>query len=313
LNLITANPVNQLPATMHVLERGWLSSNNIVFCGQHETAVLDTGYVTHAAQTLALVQQVLQGRTLDRVLNTHLHSDHCGGNASLQAHYACRTTIPFAEREKVLQWNQDALSYRATGQQCPQFSFTDTLQPGDYLTLGDLEWQALAAPGHDPHSLVFYCASEKVLISADALWEHGFGVIFPELEGESGFAQARASIDFMAKLDVRLVIPGHGPMFAGFGAALARAWARLDFFEADPQRHAQYAIKVMLKFLLLEHQRIALPALPEMMANLLIVSNANQRFFQQTPQQLAEAAVAQLVRAGAARVNDDWLVNCDSF
>ncbi len=304
--------MNQLPASMQVLERGWLSSNNIVFCGQHETAVLDTGYVTHAPQTLALVQQVLQGRALDRVLNTHLHSDHCGGNAILQAHYACRTTIPFAERDAVLHWNQDALSFRATGQQCPQFSLTDTLQAGDYLTLGDLEWQAMAAPGHDPHSLVFYCADEKILISADALWEHGFGVIFPELDGQSGFAEARASIDFMAKLDVRLVIPGHGPMFAGFTAALERAWARLDFFEAEPQRHAWYAIKVLLKFLLLEHQRIALAALPDMMTNLLIVSNANQRFFQQTPQQLADATVAQLVRAGAARLDGGWLVNFDA-
>ncbi len=305
--------MNQLPATMHVLERGWLSSNNIVFCGQHETAVLDTGYVTHAPQTLALVQQVLQGRALDRVLNTHLHSDHCGGNASLQAHYACRTTIPFAERDAVFHWNQDALSFRATGQQCPQFSFTDTLHPGDYLTLGELEWQALAAPGHDPHSLVFYCAEEKILISADALWEHGFGVIFPELDDQSGFAEARASIDWMAKLDVRLVIPGHGPMFAGFAAALERAWARLDFFEAEPLRHAQYAIKVLLKFLLLEHQRIALASLPQMMTDLWVVNRANQRFFQQTPQQLADATVAQLVRAGAARVEDGWLVNCGTF
>jgi hypothetical protein len=29
-----------------------------------------------------------------------------------------------------------------------------------------------------------------LLLSADALWENGFGVIFPELDGESGFAEA---------------------------------------------------------------------------------------------------------------------------
>jgi glyoxylase-like metal-dependent hydrolase (beta-lactamase superfamily II) len=73
------------PPEITVFERGWLSSNNILFTGQHSGAALvDTGYCTHSAQTLALVQSALGGRPLERILNTHLHSDHCGGNAALQ-------------------------------------------------------------------------------------------------------------------------------------------------------------------------------------------------------------------------------------
>jgi glyoxylase-like metal-dependent hydrolase (beta-lactamase superfamily II) len=45
--------------------------------------------------------------------------------------------------------------------------------------MGDLDWQALAAPGHDPHALLLWCAEEGILISGDALWQNGFGVIFP--------------------------------------------------------------------------------------------------------------------------------------
>src|SRR5690606_11793573 len=56
-----------------VLERGWLSANNFVFVGRHETAVVDTGYCAHAAQTVALVRATLAERPLDRILNTHLH------------------------------------------------------------------------------------------------------------------------------------------------------------------------------------------------------------------------------------------------
>ncbi|MEN3294746.1 MAG: hypothetical protein V7642_3999, partial [Burkholderiales bacterium] len=82
---------------MQVFERGWLSSNNILFTGRDETALIDSGYVTHAPQTLALASHGLQGRRLDRLVNTHLHSDHCGGNATLQRAYRCRTTIPAAE------------------------------------------------------------------------------------------------------------------------------------------------------------------------------------------------------------------------
>jgi predicted Fe-S protein YdhL (DUF1289 family) len=74
----------QLPASMRVFERGWLSSNNILFMDDDTAALVDSGYVTHAPQTLALLQHALQGRALDLLLNTHLHSDHCGGNALLQ-------------------------------------------------------------------------------------------------------------------------------------------------------------------------------------------------------------------------------------
>ena len=39
-------------------------------------------------------------RPLDLLLNTHLHSDHCGGNAALQArHPGVRTLIPPGQAE----------------------------------------------------------------------------------------------------------------------------------------------------------------------------------------------------------------------
>src|SRR5207237_217473 len=79
------NTAIQLPPTLRVFERGWLSSNNVLFLGREETALVDSGYATHAEQTVALVTHALGGRTLDRLVNTHLHSDHCGGNAALQA------------------------------------------------------------------------------------------------------------------------------------------------------------------------------------------------------------------------------------
>ena len=300
-----------LPATMRVFERGWLSSNNILFTGPGPTALIDSGYVIHAAQTLALVEHALQGRSLERLINTHLHSDHCGGNAALQAHYGCHTAIPAAEADKVRSWDEDALSYKATGQQCARFGFDATLAPGEVLALGGMQWQALGAPGHDPHSLIFYCAGEGILISADALWQNGFGVIFPELEGESGFAEARATLSLIDTLDVRLVIPGHGAPFTDVKPALARAFSRLDYLQADPARNAENAVKVMLKFLLLERQHFALDALPAMFEHNPVIDGARRRYLGKTPAQLAEWAVRSLVRAGAARLVDGQLLNHD--
>jgi glyoxylase-like metal-dependent hydrolase (beta-lactamase superfamily II) len=242
-----------LPPSMHVFERGWLSSNNVLFIDDERTALVDTGYAAHAAQTLALVRHALgRTRTLDLIVNTHLHSDHCGGNALLQAGFACETLIPATEAAAVRDWNEDALTFRATGQTCERFTFTGTIDTGATLRLGGLDWSVLGAPGHDPHSLMLYCAEERVLISADALWENGFGVIFPELEGASGFAEQRAVLDLIATLDIRAVIPGHGAPFTGVAKALDIASSRIDYLRADPARNARNALKVLIVFKLME-------------------------------------------------------------
>jgi glyoxylase-like metal-dependent hydrolase (beta-lactamase superfamily II) len=228
-------------------------------------ALVDTGYATHAPQTLALVRQTLGARPLDLIVNTHLHSDHCGGNALLQATWTCRTAIPASEADVVRDWDEARLTFRATGQHCERFTFSETIAPAQDLRLGGLDWLVLGAPGHDPHSLMLYCADERILISADALWENGFGVIFPELEGESGFAEEQAVLEAIAKLEVRLVIPGHGAPFTDVDAALERAFSRVAWLRADPARNAKNALKVLIVFKLLEVRAMSFDTLLQML------------------------------------------------
>lgn len=295
---------------MQVFERGWLSANNILFVDEEASTLIDTGYVAHAAQTQALLQHALGARRLDRIINTHLHSDHCGGNAALQAHYGVHTTIPEAEADAVRAWDENALSYRATAQQCPRFGFDATLKGGDRLQLGGAQWQVLVAPGHDPHALMLWCEQEGLLISADALWENGFGVIFPELEGRAAFAEARATLELIGSLDVRLVIPGHGAPFTDAHGALQRAFNRLDYLAADPARNAQNGVKVLVKFRLLEQRRVSLAELEDWMREVPLIATSNRLHLRMQEPALAQWVAQQLVKAGAARMQDGWLLDC---
>ncbi len=299
----------KLHPSIHVFERGWLSSNNVLLLGRHDAAMIDSGYVTHKQQTLELVRHALQGRRLERLYNTHLHSDHCGGNAALQSHFGCDTFIPESEAEKVRHWDEDALSFKATGQQCERFTIDGVVTSGQTLVLGDLEWQVLGAPGHHAHSVIYYCPSEKVLVSADALWQNGFGVIFPELEDDGGFEEAGATLDLIAGLDVKTVIPGHGAVFEDVAAALSRARRRLDFLAADPKRNAEYAVKVLLKFLLLERQRMPVADVGPLFASIPLMETMAGKYFGMTPGELAAWAIRQLVRACSARIENDVLLN----
>jgi glyoxylase-like metal-dependent hydrolase (beta-lactamase superfamily II) len=292
--------------SMTVFERGWLSSNNVLFADAGSTVIVDTGYASHAPQTLALVRQKIGGRALDLIVNTHLHSDHCGANALLQQTYACGTLIPASEARAVLDWDEALLSFRATGQRCERFGFTGTLEHGATLVLGGFDWNVLGAPGHDPHSLMLHCPDMRVLISADALWENGFGVIFPELEGESGFAEERAVLELIATLDIDVVIPGHGAPFGDVARALDTAASRLEYLQADPARNAKNALKVLIVFKLMEVRAMTLDAIVSMTAQARVMRAAADALAPAAERRrLVEKIVGELARGGSVKLNGE--------
>ena len=301
-----------LPASIRVLERGWLSSNNVLlFDDDGQATIVDTGYVTHKDQTLALVRHALAGRLLARIVNTHLHSDHCGGNALLKGAFGATIHIPPGHADAVARWDEDELTYRATGQQCDRFVHDGVIKPGTVLRMGGMEWLAYPAPGHDPHSLVLWASAPRILISADALWSNGFGVIFPELEGESGFAEQRAMLQLIETLAPRLVIPGHGAPFTDLGAAIVRAHARLDALSASLERNARHAAKVLLKFYLLEVRQVAMPALIAHAARARYYPLINDRYFRMPFDAFVRQQVSELVAAGVAAMDGDTVHDMD--
>ena len=298
-----------LPPQIRVLERGWLSSNNILIDEGDGCVLIDSGYVAHAAQTLALLQHQLGGKRLAWLINTHCHSDHMGGNAAVQRAYGCRTSIPAGEAPAIAAWDDVTLMLSYTGQSAERFSYDDTIAAGDQLRMGGLEWDALAAPGHDPHALMFYAPAARILISGDALWENGFGLIFQELFGQAGgFADTRATLAAISRLDIATVIPGHGAPFGDAARALDTAFQRLDAYERDPAKLARHALKVMLSFSLMIHGRLALAGLAQFLADRPIYGDINRRFLNLSDAALREYLVRDLARTGALQLEDGWLL-----
>jgi len=291
-----------LPPGIRVIERGWLSANNIVLGAQRETTVVDSGYGAHAAQTVALLEHSLEGKSLDHLVNTHCHSDHMGGNAAIQRRFGCRTSIPAGEAPLIDRWDERELILSAADQRAERFTYDDTFSGGDALVMGEYEWQVIAAPGHDTHAVIFYSPETRVLISGDALWENGFGAVFAQLFGrDTALAETRETLERIAGLDCQVVIPGHGRPFGEVGAALARAFSRLKAYEEDITRLARHVVKVLFTFALLEKRSIPLAELPAYVARVPILAEINSRYLHMTPVAMAEWLVSDLERAGAAK------------
>jgi glyoxylase-like metal-dependent hydrolase (beta-lactamase superfamily II) len=298
-----------LPVGLTVLERGWLSSNNVVFTADGDATVVDTGYVSHADQTLHLVGQALQGRALQRIVNTHLHADHAGGNAALQrAHPGAQILIPPGQVQAVTDWDEVALSYQHTGQRCPVFRHDALLPVGQTLSLGGWHWQVLPANGHDAHMVMLWCDSLGVLISADALWQQGFGVLFPALAGDEGAFEAQmGTLNLIESLQPAVVIPGHGAPFDRPQASIDQARDRLMWMAQEPRRHAQLALKGLVAFALLDRQRMTLAEVVALIDQGLMMQSGFKAQFPEGSDAMAHWVVTQLDRVGAAVWRDEVL------
>jgi len=300
-----------LPPQVRVIVRDWLNANHILLTGRDRTVLVDSGYGRDANATLEKVSVELAGRPLDWLVNTHCHSDHMGGNAAVRRAHACRLSLPIDEAALIEAWDEQTLWLSYADQRCERFEFDDTIATGDVLDWGDLRWRAIAAPGHDMGALMFHCEEEGLLITGDALWENGFGVLLPGPGREERLAATRSTLELISRLDVHTVIPGHGAPFSGVDAALERSLRRLEALERDELRMARHILKVMFVFSLLDRQRLPLSHIPDYLATVPLYADFNARYFQLSYAALAELIVGELERAGAVKKSNGYVIATD--
>ena len=294
----------QLPASVRVIVRGWLNCNQVVLLARGDNVLVDSGYSTHREQTLELLASRggLDRQPLERLINTHCHSDHMGGNAAVASAYGCSITIPAGEVKHVLPWTPQSAWMAEFDQKADPFHFDDTLAAGDTFEGGGFEWEVHAAPGHDMDALMFFEPVHRILISGDALWENGMGFVWPE-EGANPWIEAsHAALSTIERLDPAIVVPGHGAPFVDAKGSIANVRSRLDAFARSPAKNARHVVKVMFVFALLDRQSMAVAEVPGYLARIPCYRRMSERFLGEAPESLAEWLVADLQRAGAIEV-----------
>ncbi len=129
----------KLPPQMHVFVRDWLSANHVVLASRDGGVVIDSGYRKHAPLTLALVasRMGLDGAPLAKLVNTHCHSDHMGGNAALAARLRLPDRRPGRRSAaRSTAWDERTLLLDYADQRAERFDVDEVLQPGCDARLG---------------------------------------------------------------------------------------------------------------------------------------------------------------------------------
>ncbi|MCB2078611.1 MAG: MBL fold metallo-hydrolase [Novosphingobium sp.] len=148
------------------------------------------------------------GVTLEKVLVTHGHLDHCGMAGELAKEFSVPIEGPEEQDRFWIEGLDDAgASY---GMEAHSFEPDRWLHDGDKVTVGDLELDVFHCPGHTPGHVVFFHAPSKVAVVGDVLFQGSIGrTDFPK----GDHAQLINSIT--GKLwplgDEVAFVPGHGP------------------------------------------------------------------------------------------------------
>jgi glyoxylase-like metal-dependent hydrolase (beta-lactamase superfamily II) len=295
-----------LPSSTRVIVRGWLNSNIVVLRAPGDNVVIDSGYCTHREETLQLLAGPagLEGEPVERLINTHCHSDHMGGNAAIASAYGCRITIPEGEVKHVDPWTPQSVWMAQFDQRADPFHFDDTIAAGDTFEAGGFTWEAHGTPGHDMDALVYFEPTNRILVSGDALWENGMGFVWPDEGANPAIAAAHEALDTIARLDPQVVIPGHGRPFPGVGDAIAAAREKLDAFGADPAKNARHAVKVLFVFALLDKGSMRVAEVEPYLARVACYRQLSDRFLGLDAPALAKWMLADLERSGAITVRE---------
>jgi len=171
--------------------------------------LIDIGHLKHLEKLLtSMGEDGLSPQDLDLIISTHCHPDHFEALSEF-----AQSKILMAihrEEERYLRDHGNAL-YQMMGTTSPRNTADFYLGEGN-LRLGNIDLLIYHTPGHSPGSICLYWPKKKALISGDVLFYGGVGrTDFPG--GDS--SQLKQSIQRLSKLDIEILLPGHGEIIMG--------------------------------------------------------------------------------------------------
>lgn len=182
---------------------GFGGGNMALLIGDDHVAMVDDGLDPIAATLLAFVKEEA-GRSIDFVINTHVHGDHAGGNA----HFAADGTIVFAHdniRKRLLEDSEPAGGDAGL----PVVTFAE----GVTFHLNGLEAQVFHLPAaHTDGDAAIHFPAVNVIHTGDVMFNYRFPYIDLDSGGTvGGYIAAQEHLIAIAD-DQTIIIPGHGPL-----------------------------------------------------------------------------------------------------
>ena len=210
-------------------------SNAGVIVGDDLLAIDALGPPVHAKAFIATAQKAT-GKKFGRLLNTHHHRDHTNGNcfflpAEIASHAYTRQAVidqgipahPYADRP---QWQEGMNELKLTP---PSTTFTDRMT---YRYRDTVVEAIYNGPAHTWGDVMVYLPQHRILFAADI----AFFYVTPS--GQNGhITKWMEAIDRIMKMDVDVIVPGHGPLGTKKELAETRAYFEMLVPQIEKKFH----------------------------------------------------------------------------
>ena len=149
------------------------------------------------------------GVTIEKILLTHGHIDHCGSAGILAQELDVKIEGPHeADRFWISRLDDDGKRWGITGK---PFEPDRWLEDGDTVTVGELKFDVRHCPGHTPGHVVFHHPESKLAIVGDVLFKGSIGRWDFPMGNHQQLIQSITERLWPMGGETAFV-PGHGPM-----------------------------------------------------------------------------------------------------
>lgn len=177
-----------------------------------DALVVDPGMVTVPEQQLFDRFVTDNHLKIRKIVNTHLHVDHCIGADRVRSRYGVTLAADLAEKPLGDAVAQQARMFGMPLDAEPSPVVIDVpLRDGDTVTLdSNCHLRVISVPGHSPGGIVLYCAEGSFAFTGDSIFSGSIGrTDLPGGNHAQLVAALRAKV--LTLPDDTQLLPGHGP------------------------------------------------------------------------------------------------------
>lgn len=214
----------ELPDHIHLLKIG--NGNLYLVEDSGEAALIDAHVGGEAEKVLEAIEEVIPLEQLRTVVLTHGHHDHIGACPLIEE----KTPVEFAAHVADAWWIEEPWAlfqffsqYENTTEDA-YHDFLDQvggrgvtvsrlLRDGDTIEVGSVKLRVVHTPGHSPGSISLYDDQTKALATGDVLMPVEWSPNFIGVVADAG--SHMRSLRRLSKMDVEVLLPGHGPICRG--------------------------------------------------------------------------------------------------